>query len=161
MTKETQSSMVEKPDPIPEGSDRKSQGTGVGASSVTTREGNACRERERLMEVVVERVNMSAAYKRVVGNKGTSGVDEMTVDELKPYLTREWERIKTELLEGRYTPQPVLQVEIPKPDGGVRALGIPTVVDRLIGQAIHQVLEPMFDPEFSESSYGFRKGRNA
>ncbi len=113
------------------------------------------------MEVVVERVNMSAAYKRVVGNKGASGVDGMNVDELKPYLAREWERIKTELLEGRYAPHPVLEVEIPKPDGGVRALGIPTVVDRLIGQAIHQVLEPMFDPEFSESSYAFRKGRNA
>jgi RNA-directed DNA polymerase len=153
--------MAEMPDPIPEGSGRKLRGTGVGASSVTTREEQVRQERERLMEVVVERGNMSAAYKRVVGNKGASGVDGMKVDELKPYLTREWERIKTELLEGRYAPQPVLQVEIPKPDGGVRALGIPTVVDRLIGQAIHQVLEPMFDPEFSESSYGFRKGRNA
>ena len=105
---------------------------GVGASRVTTREENVRQERERLMEVVVERVKMSAAYKRVVGNKGASGIDGRTVDELKPYVVREWERIKSELLEGGYTPQPVLQVEIPKPDGGVRALGIPTVVDRLI-----------------------------
>jgi len=79
------------------------------------------------MEVVVERENMSAAYKRVVRNKGASGVDGMNVDELKPYLAREWERIKSELLEGEYTPQPVLAVEIPKPDGGMRALGIPTL----------------------------------
>jgi group II intron reverse transcriptase/maturase len=161
MTKETQNSMAEMPDPIPEESGRKPRWSGVGASNVTTREENVRQERERLMEVVVERSNMSVAYKRVVGNKGASGVDGMSVDELKPYLAREWERIKSELLEGRYTPQPVLQVEIPKPDGGMRALGIPTVVDRLIGQAIHQVLEPMFDSEFSESSYGFRKGRNA
>ena len=114
-----------------------------------------------MMEVVVERGKMSAAYKRVVRNKGSAGVDGMSVEELKPYLAREWERIKSELLEGRYTPSPVLQVEIPKPDGGMRKLGIPTVVDRLIAQANHQVLEPMFDPEFSESSYGFRKGRSA
>jgi RNA-directed DNA polymerase len=85
----------------------------------------------------------------------------MTVDELKGYLNEHWERIKKELLEGRYMPQPVRAVEIPKPDGGVRKLGIPTVVDRVIGQAIHQVLEPVFDPGFSESSYGFRRGRNA
>jgi len=161
MTKETQNSMAEMPDPIAEGSGRKPRSAGDGASSVTTREENVSQERERLMEVVVERGNMSAAYKRVVGNKGAPGVDGMNVDELKPYLAREWERIKSELLEGRYAPQPVLAVEIPKPDGGMRKLGIPTVVDRLIGQAIHQVLEPVFDPEFSKSSYGFRKGRNA
>jgi RNA-directed DNA polymerase len=113
------------------------------------------------MEVVVERSNMNAAYKRVVKNKGSAGVDGMTVDVLKPYLTSEWERIKSELLEDRYKPQPVLQVEIPKPDGGIRKLGIPTAVDRLIAQAIHQVLEPIFDPGFSESSYGFRRGRSA
>ena len=160
-TKETQNSKAEMPDPIPEGSGRKPRGTGVGASSVTTREGSVYQERERLMEVVVERGNMTAAYRRVVRNKGAAGVDGMNVDELKPYLAREWERIKSELLEGGYTPQPVLQVEIPKPGGGMRKLGIPTVVDRLIGQAIHQVLEPIFDPQFSESSYGFRRGRSA
>ena len=161
MAKETQNSMAEMPDPNPEDSGRKPRSTGIGASSVATREENVYQERERLMEVVVERGNMSAAYKRVVRNKGASGVDGMNVDELKPYLTREWERIKSELLEGGYTPHPVLEVEIPKPNGGMRKLGIPTAVDRLIGQAIHQVLEPIFDPGFSDSSYGFRKGRNA
>jgi len=113
------------------------------------------------MEAVVERENMTAAYKRVMKNKGSAGVDGMSVDELLPFLRTRWERIKGELLEGRYTPQPVLQVEIPKPDGGVRKLGIPTAMDRLIGQALHQVLEPIFDPTFSESSYGFRRGRSA
>ena len=161
MTKKAQNSMAEKPDPMLGSSGRKPRGTGVGASSVTTREGTDCLERERLMEVVVERGNMTAVYKRVVRNKGIAGIDGMTVDELKPYLASEWGRIKSELLEGRYTPQPVFHVEIPKPDGGVRKLGIPTVVDRLIGQAIHQVLEPIFDAGFSESSYGFRKGRSA
>ncbi len=161
MTKETQDSMAEMPDPIPGESGRKSQWPGVGASSATARKEYDCRESERLMEVVVERSNMKAAYKRVVKNKGSAGADGMTVDELKPYLTSEWERIKSELLEERYEPQPVLQVEIPKPDGGIRKLGIPTVVDRLIGQAIHQALEPIFDPGFSESSYGFRRGRSA
>jgi RNA-directed DNA polymerase len=113
-----------------------------------------------LMEAVVERGNMTAAYRRVMRNKGSSGVDGMTVAELKPHLTAQWERIKKELLEDRYRPSAVLSVEIPKMDGGMRKLGIPTVVDRLIGQAIHQVLEPMFDSSFSESSYGFRRGRS-
>jgi RNA-directed DNA polymerase len=114
------------------------------------------------MEAVVERGNMVAAYKRVVGNKGRAGVDGMTVDELKPFLNSgAWTRIREELLEGRYQPQAVLEVEIPKPDGGVRKLGIPVVVDRLIGQALHQVMEPEFTPGFSARSYGFIKGRSA
>jgi RNA-directed DNA polymerase len=113
------------------------------------------------MEAVVERGNMTAAYKRVVGNKGVAGADGMTVSELKPYLDVQWERIKSELLEDRYIPQTVMEVEIPKPDGGVRKLGIPVVVDRMIGQALHQVLEPIFVPEFSVHSYGFMRGRSA
>lgn len=160
--KETQDSMAEMPDPTAGRSGRKPQETGVGASSVRTREGTECQGSERLMEVVVERSNMTAAYKRVVKNAGSAGVDGMSVDELKPYLAREWERIKSELLDERYTPHPVRQVEIPKPDGrGMRKLGIPTVIDRLIGQAVHQVLEPIFDLGFSGSSYGFRHGRSA
>jgi len=114
------------------------------------------------MEAVVERENMLNAYRRVVGNKGAAGVDAMSVDELKPYLQTHWEHIKEQLLEGGYQPQPVRRVEIPKPGGkGMRKLGVPTVVDRLIQQALHQVLNPLFDPDFSAHSYGFRSGRSA
>jgi group II intron reverse transcriptase/maturase len=113
------------------------------------------------MEAVVERGNMTAAYKRVVGNKGVAGADGMSVNELKPFLSEQWERIKSELLGDRYKPQAVKEVEIPKPDGGVRKLGIPVVIDRMIGQGLHQVMEPIFAPEFSEHSYGFMRGRSA
>jgi len=118
-------------------------------------------QNEALMEIMLGRANMEAAYKKVVSNKGAPGVDEMTTEDLKAYLQTNWMRIKEELLTGRYKPKPVKQVEIPKPDGGVRKLGIPTVIDRLIQQAIHQILNPIFDPNFSESSYGFRPGRGA
>ena len=113
------------------------------------------------MEAVVDRENMRAAYKRVVGNKGSAGVDGMSVDGLSPFLHREWPRVKGELLAGRYESSPVRLVEIPKPGGGVRSLGIPTVLDRLVQQALLQVLSPIFDPAFSESSFGFRPGRSA
>jgi RNA-directed DNA polymerase len=114
------------------------------------------------MEEVVESKNMQEAYRKVVGNRGAAGIDEMTVEELKPYLKTEWPAIKESLLGDQYRPRPVRRVEIPKPGGkGVRKLGIPTVVDRLIQQAILQVLDPIFDPGFSESNYGFRKGRSA
>jgi len=161
MVKETQDSMAEKPEPRPGDSGRNLRDTGLGASNATARREAECPEDNGLMEAVVERGNMTAAYRRLMRNKGSSGVDGMTVDELKPYLNVHWERIKKELLEDRYRPSPVLSVEIPKADGGVRKLGIPTVLDRLIGQAIHQVLEPIFDPGFSGSSYGFRRGRSA
>lgn len=146
----------------PEGSDRKSREYGRGASNVT-----ACREvfwteaEVRLMEEVISRSNMMAAYSRVVSNKGAAGIDKMTVEDLKSYLMKDWPRIKEELLNGTYQPQPVRKVEIPKPGGGVRMLGIPTVVDRLIQQALHQELMPLFEAEFSEHSYGFRPGRSA
>jgi RNA-directed DNA polymerase len=113
------------------------------------------------MEAVVARENMFRAYEQVVSNKGAAGVDGMTVEQLKPYLQERWAKIKEELLKGEYQPQPVRSVEIPKPQGGMRQLGIPTVVDRLIQQALHQVLSPIFEPQFSESSYGFRAGRSA
>jgi group II intron reverse transcriptase/maturase len=113
------------------------------------------------MEEIVSRGNMMAAYSRVVSNKGAPGVDDMPVTALKGHLQQEWPRIKEELLAGRYHPQPVRKVEIPKPGGGTRMLGIPTVLDRLIQQAVHQVLNPLFDPGFSDSSYGFRPGRSA
>jgi len=115
-----------------------------------------------LIEAVVERENMLAALRRVEANKGSAGVDNMTVASLRPYVRKHWSHIKEELLAGRYLPRPVRRVNIPKPGGhGMRQLGIPTVVDRLIQQALHQVMLPIFDPDFSESSYGFRPGRSA
>lgn len=114
-----------------------------------------------LMERVVERSNMQAAYRQVKGNKGAPGVDGMTVDDLGDFLRVHWPRIKERLLEGSYEPVPVRRVAIPKDSGGTRPLGIPTVLDRLIQQALHQVLSPLYEPEFSEHSYGFRPGRSA
>jgi RNA-directed DNA polymerase len=114
-----------------------------------------------LMERMVERGNMILAYKQVVRNKGSAGIDKMSVDQLKPYLAEHWAEIKESLLRGKYKPQAVRVVFIPKPKGGQRQLGIPTVMDRLIQQSLHQVLNPIFDPTFSEYSYGFRKGKNA
>jgi RNA-directed DNA polymerase len=114
-----------------------------------------------LMEAVVERGNLKLAYQRVVANKGAAGVDALTVSDFKAYLQQHWPTIKGRLLAGSYQPQPVRRVDIPKPQGGVRTLGIPTVVDRFIQQALHQVLQPLFEPTFSDGSYGFRPGRNA
>ncbi|MBW2042712.1 MAG: hypothetical protein JRI76_11885 [Deltaproteobacteria bacterium] len=113
------------------------------------------------MERVVERSNMQMAYKRVKRNKGAPGVDGMSVDQLGLFLRAHWPKIKKRLYEGTYEPKPVRRVQIPKSNGGVRTLGIPTVLDRLIQQALHQVLSPLFEPGFSESSYGFRPGRSA
>jgi len=114
-----------------------------------------------LMEAVVERGNLMLAYQRVVENKGAAGVDAVTVSELKDHLKRHWPTIRARLLAGEYRPMAVRRVDIPKPQGGMRTLGIPTVVDRLIQQALHQVLQPIFEPTFSDASYGFRPGRNA
>jgi group II intron reverse transcriptase/maturase len=116
---------------------------------------------ESLMEQVVARENMLAALRRVESNKGAPGNDGTTVAELRGYLKTNWSRIKAELLTDTYKPQAVRRVEIPKPDGGVRLLGIPSVVDRLVQQALLQVLTPIFDPTFSAYSFGFRPGRSA
>lgn len=115
---------------------------------------------DKLMEEVVRRDNLFRALKRVQSNKGSPGVDGMKVEDLKGYLGRKWLDIKEQLLSASYVPQPVKRVDIPKPDGGMRKLGIPAVVDRLIGQATLQVLGPIFDRTFSDSSHGFRKGRS-
>ncbi len=116
---------------------------------------------EQLMEEVCSRENLEAAWKRVRGNKGGPGVDGMTIDAAKDYLREQWPNIRSRLLEGTYRPLPVKRVEIPKPDGGIRKLGVPCVVDRLIQQALLQVLQKRWDPTFSEHSYGFRPGRSA
>jgi RNA-directed DNA polymerase len=113
------------------------------------------------MEEVCERENRREALKRVRANQGSPGIDGMTVDELPEYLEQHWPAIWEQLLSGTYEPKPVKRVEIPKPDGGVRKLGIPTVLDRFVQQTVQQVLQKQWDPTFSEHSYGFRPGRSA
>ena len=114
-----------------------------------------------LMEQILSRENLLRAIKRVERNKGSHGVDEMPVQNLRAYFLEHWDTMKMELLSGTYEPQPVRRVEIPKPDGGVRLLGIPTVIDRFIQQAIAQVLSSVYDSTFSDHSYGFRPNRSA
>ena len=115
----------------------------------------------RLMEEVCERENLKEPLRQVKGNKGSAGMDGVTVDQLTDYLKQHWPVIREQLLNGTYEPKPVRRVEIPKPDGGVRKLGIPTVLDRFIQQAVMQVLQRRWDRTFSEYSYGFRPGRSA
>jgi RNA-directed DNA polymerase len=116
----------------------------------------------RLMEEVCERENLKEALRRVKANKGSAGVDGMTVGEITGYLKQHWPAIREQLLSGTYKPQPVRRVEIPKPDGGgVRKLGIPSTLDRFIQQAVMQVLQRRWDRTFSDHSYGFRPGRSA
>jgi RNA-directed DNA polymerase len=118
-------------------------------------------EEDSLMEEVCDRKNLEMAWKRVRGNKGSPGVDGLTIEDTADFLREHWPSIREQLLQGTYTPQPVKRVEIPKPDGGVRKLGVPCVVDRLIQQSLLQVLQEQWDPTFSEHSYGFRPGRSA
>ena len=112
-----------------------------------------------MLEKILSDNNIKIAYKRVYANKGAGGVDGIAINELEEYMREHWISIKQEIRERRYKPQPVLRVEIPKPNGGIRKLGIPTVIDRVIEQAITQVLTPIFDPIFSENSYGFRPNK--
>ena len=162
MTKGDAERRAEKLESHPEGSQRNWREEGLGASRVTAMREHSGPEAEQLMEAVVERENMWSALKQVERNSGSAGVDKMTVAQLRAYLREHWLRIREELLAGEYQPQPVRKVEIPKPGGkGKRMLGIPTVIDRLIQQALHQVLSPLFEPDFSESSYGFRPNRSA
>ena len=116
---------------------------------------------KQLMEEVCERENCKQALARVKANKGSPGVDGMTVEELPGYLKQHWPTIREQLMSGAYKPQPVKRVEIPKPDGGVRKLGIPTVLDRFVQQAVMQVLQRKWDRTFSDRSFGFRPGRSA
>ena len=116
---------------------------------------------DELLEQILSSENMRSAWARVKANKGAAGVDGMSISEAPKFIRRNWEAICSTLAVGRYCPKPVRRVWIPKLDGTRRPLGIPTVLDRLIQQAIAQVLTPIFDPHFSESSYGFRPGRSA
>jgi RNA-directed DNA polymerase len=136
-------------------------GTGTARQTGTAPEDLGGDEALTLIEHVVRRENLVAAHARVVRNGGAPGVDGMTVDDLMPYCRQHRARVREQLLSGTYVPQPVRRVEIPKPDGkGVRMLGIPTVLDRFIQQALLQVLSLILDPTFSDASYGFRPGRS-
>jgi len=125
------------------------------------REGDTPVEVPQVMERVLERGNLFRALRQVTRNKGGPGIDGMTVEQLPGYLKEHWPHIKAELLSGKYKPQPVKRVEIPKSGGGIRKLGVPTVTDRLIQQALMQVLREEWDTTFSQSSYGFRPRRSA
>jgi group II intron reverse transcriptase/maturase len=147
-----------------EESARIAEGAGLGAETDVTTRLRTKAELERgsgLMDTVCERGNLMLAYDRVVKNKGAAGVDGIGIAEFKDHLKQHWPTIKAKLLTGGYIPSPVRRVDIPKPQGGTRTLGIPTLTDRLIQQALHQALSPIFEADFSESSYGFRPGRNA
>jgi RNA-directed DNA polymerase len=143
------------------GAGRKPRTNRGGAELGAATSGQTKSEGHPLMEQVVERSNLQLAYQRVVENKGAPGVDDVSVPEFKDWLKMHWPSVKAALLGGRYLPRPVRRVDIPKPTGGVRTLGVPTLVDRLIQQALHQVLQPLFEPTFSDASFGFRPGRGA
>ena len=145
----------------PSNSEGETRGEGGTVCQVTVASERTEPLESAMMEEVVRRENLKKALKRVCANKGSPGVDGMTVDELKGHLRLHWLEIRLQLLQGQYKPQPVKQVMIPKPGGGTRMLGIPTVVDRFIQQAVLQVLNTVYDPTFSPHSYGFRPGRNA
>lgn len=114
----------------------------------------------QLLDTILSRSNMLEAYNQVKANKGSAGIDGITIDQMDDYLRQHWRPTKELIKQRKYKPQPVLRVEIPKPNGGVRQLGIPTVMDRMIQQAIVQVISPLCEPHFSETSYGFRPSRS-
>ena len=140
---------------------RNLSGYATGAEIDTAVSGRTKAEPSVTMEAVTDRANMMLAYQRVVENKGAAGVDNLSTLDLKPWLKQHWQGMKVSLAEGSYLPRAIRKVDIPKPNGDVRTLGVPTVVDRLIQQAIAQRLSPLVEPHFSHSSYGFRPNRNA
>src|SRR3989304_2958419 len=135
----------------------KNRAGGVSAGPVATKPN----PNHNLLERILEPANLQTAWKRVKANKGSSGIDNVTIEDFPAYARDHWKEIRTALLQGNYIPSPVRRVEIPKATGGTRPLGIPTVLDRVIQQAIYQVLMPIFEPLFSDSSFGFRLGRSA
>src|SRR5882757_1113503 len=147
------------------GTGAKGEAPSHAAQETEARAARACLERPAVagpsMEAVVERENLKKALARVKGNKGAAGIDGMSVDDLPTHLKEHWLTIRPQLLEGTYKPQPVRRVEIPKASGGLRPLGIPTVLDRFIQQAVLQVLQADWDGTFSETSFGFRPTRSA
>ena len=151
----------EKTAPIAESSDRKSRGYAKGKPNSPASMDNSNLNSDHLIQALIAKENLVAVVKRVESNKGAAGCDSLEVSLLREYLQKHWPRIKSELLDGTYKPLPVKRVEIPKPGGGMRKLGIPSVVDRFIQQALHQILSPIFEPIFSQSSFGFRVGRSA
>ena len=162
MTDKTPTKRDETPKADSEGRERNSMRYETGASDVTAAKDTPSPDMTKLIERIVERGNMTLALARIEKNKGAPGIDGMTTESLRSYLKTHWPKLKDELLNGVYKPNPVRKVEIPKPGNkGIRTLGIPTVLDRLIQQAIHQVLSPIFDSSFSNSSYGFRPNRSA
>ncbi len=162
-----QSMKTEAPQQVGTNKERLARNAGMALSGVETdvtthwRTKAELEQGSRLMEAVCERGNLRLAYQRVMENKGAAGVDGIGVVGFKDHLKQHWPTIKARILGGTYNPQPVRRVDIPKPQGGIRTLGIPTLTDRLIQQALHQVLSPIFEADFSGSSYGFRRGRNA
>jgi RNA-directed DNA polymerase len=143
------------------GADRNVGRSATGATSAASDESHCTGQGEGLIEQMVERGNLEAAWKRVSSNKGAAGVDGLDIEGTAALIRREWDAIKARLSAGTYRPRSVRRVEIPKANGGTRKLGVPTVLDRFIQQAALQVLSPLFEPGFSEQSYGFRPGRNA
>lgn len=143
------------------GTDRNVGSSATGATSAASGESHCTGQGDELIEQMIERGNLNAAWKRVKSNKGAEGVDGLDIEGTAALIRREWDEIKARLIAGSYKPRAVRRVEIPKPNGGTRKLGVPTVLDRFIQQAALQVLTPLFEPGFSEHSYGFRPGRNA
>ena len=146
---------------VGEGAGRNASGNAQGAASAASEESHCIGQGTGLIEQMIERDNLNVAWKQVRRNKGAAGVDGLDLERTATLLRKEWDKIKTLLLAGRYRPAPVRRVEIPKPNGGIRPLGVPTVLDRFLQQAALQVLGPLFEPHFSEHSYGFRPGRSA
>jgi RNA-directed DNA polymerase len=143
------------------GSGRKLRKAQVSGSNLLGTEAQPVPRQPDLIEKMLERGNLLKALQAVERNRGAAGVDGMEVAQLRAYLREHWSTVKEQILKGEYQPRPVRRVDIPKPGGGTRMLGIPTVLDRLIQQALHQILTPLWEPEFSAHSYGFRPGRSA
>src|SRR5690606_25852131 len=146
---------------LDEGAGRNASGSVRGAASAASDESHCIGQGTGLMEQMIERGNLNAAWKQVRRNKGAAGVDGLDFERTATLIRKERDKIKALLLAGRYRPEPVRRVEIPKASGGTRRLGVPTILDRFLQQAALQVLGPLFEPHFSEHSYGFRPGRSA